>query len=299
MTSANSAIDLSQLDPPEVVEEIDYEVILSAGIQDFYARMQALGVDYPELRESDPAYKLAEAFAYREMLLRQRANSSAKAVLLAYATGSDLEHKAAERNLQRKVISEATSTQDAVLETDDALRTRVQLAPEGYTTAGSEGSYIFHGMNADVRVKDIQPDSPSAGVVNLYVLSSENNGQAQEDLLNAVNLAVNQKQVRPLTDQVHVFSASIVEYEVEAVLEVEAGPDSDVILQKAQAELASYTTQSHALSKAPALSGIYQALHRPGVSSVELLSPTQNFKLAVGQAAYCTAINVSIRTLEN
>ena len=293
MAGSTTAVDLSLLSPPDVVEQIDFEVILAAALEDYYAKMDALGIEYTKLRESDPAYKLAEAFAYREMLVRQRANDSAKAVLLAYAKGNDLEHKAAERNLQRRVITPATEIEPAVMETDETLRARVQLAPEGYTTAGSEGSYIFHGMNADVRVKDIQPDSPTPGIVNIYVLSTEGNGTASEELLTIVENALNKKEVRPLTDSVNIFSASIINYEVTAVLQVEDGPDDSVILADALAQLSEYTTKMHALGRSPTLSGIYQALHRPGVSNVVLTSPASNLAVSTGQAAYCNLVNVT------
>jgi phage-related baseplate assembly protein len=293
MAGSTTAVDLSLLSPPDVVEQIDFEVILAAALEDYYAKMDALGIEYTRLRESDPAYKLAEAFAYREMLVRQRANDSAKAVLLAYAKGNDLEHKAAERNLQRRVITPATEIEPAVMETDETLRARVQLAPEGYTTAGSEGSYIFHGMNADVRVKDIQPDSPTPGIVNIYVLSTEGNGTASEELLTIVENALNKKEVRPLTDSVNIFSASIITYEVTAVLQVEDGPDDSVILADALAQLSEYTSKMHALGRSPTLSGIYQALHRPGVSNVVLTSPASNLAVSTGQAAYCNLVNVT------
>ena len=293
MAGSTTAVDLSLLSPPDVVEQIDFEVILAAALEDYYAKMDALGIEYTKLRESDPAYKLAEAFAYREMLVRQRANDSAKAVLLAYAKGNDLEHKAAERNLQRRVITPATEIEPAVMETDETLRARVQLAPEGYTTAGSEGSYIFHGMNADVRVKDIQPDSPTPGIVNIYVLSTEGNGSASEELLTILENALNLKEVRPLTDSVNIFSASIINYEVTAVLQVEDGPDDSVILADALAQLSEYTTKMHALGRSPTLSGIYQALHRPGVSNVVLTSPASNLAVSTGQAAYCNLVNVT------
>lgn len=293
MAGSTTAVDLSLLSPPDVVEQIDFEVILAAALEDYYAKMDALGIEYTRLRESDPAYKLAEAFAYREMLVRQRANDSAKAVLLAYAKGNDLEHKAAERNLQRRVITPATEIEPAVMETDETLRARVQLAPEGYTTAGSEGSYIFHGMNADVRVKDIQPDSPTPGIVNIYVLSTEGNGTASEELLTIVENALNKKEVRPLTDSVNIFSASIINYEVTAVLQVEDGPDDSVILADALAQLSEYTSKMHALGRSPTLSGIYQALHRPGVSNVVLTSPASNLAVSTGQAAYCNLVNVT------
>lgn len=293
MAGSTTAVDLSLLSPPDVVEQIDFEVILAAALEDYYAKMDALGIEYTRLRESDPAYKLAEAFAYREMLVRQRANDSAKAVLLAYAKGNDLEHKAAERNLQRRVITPKTEIEPAVMETDETLRARVQLAPEGYTTAGSEGSYIFHGMNADVRVKDIQPDSPTPGIVNIYVLSTEGNGTASEELLTIVENALNKKEVRPLTDSVNIFSASIINYEVTAVLQVEDGPDDSVILADALAQLSEYTSKMHALGRSPTLSGIYQALHRPGVSNVVLTSPANNLAVSTGQAAYCNLVNVT------
>lgn len=295
MTTSTTAIDLSQLPEPTIVEQIDYETILAEGIKDYYDRMDATGVEYTKLRESDPAYKLAEVFAYREMLVRQRANDSAKAVLLAYATGSDLDHKAAEKNLTRRLISEATETSDAVYETDASLRKRVQLAPEGYTTAGSEGSYLFHGMNADSRVKDIQPFSPTEGVVSIYVLSTEGDGTASETLLSNVSAALNQKEIRPLTDHVNVYSASIINYSVEAVLDTGSGPDSDTILAAAAVALSNYTKEVHALNQKATISGIYKALQQDGVIDVDLIQPTQNIVASLGQAPYCNSVNISLK----
>lgn len=295
MTTSTTAIDLSQLPEPTIVEQIDYETILADALEDYYDRMDATGVEYTKLRESDPAYKLAEVFAYREMLVRQRANDSAKAVLLAYATGSDLDHKAAEKNLTRRLISEATETSDAVYETDASLRKRVQLAPEGYTTAGSEGSYLFHGMNADSRVKDIQPFSPTEGVVSIYVLSMEGDGTASETLLSNVSAALNQKEIRPLTDHVNVYSASIINYSVEAVLDTGSGPDSDTILAAAAVALSNYTKEAHALNQKATISGIYKALQQDGVIDVDLIQPTQNIVASLGQAPYCNSVNISLK----
>lgn len=295
MTTSTTAIDLSQLPEPTIVEQIDYETILSDALQDYYDRMDTTGVEYTKLRESDPAYKLAEVFAYREMLVRQRANDSAKAVLLAYATGSDLDHKAAEKNLTRRLISEANETSDAVYETDASLRKRVQLAPEGYTTAGSEGSYLFHGMNADSRVKDIQPFSPTEGVVSIYVLSTEGDGTASETVLSNVSAALNQKEIRPLTDHVNVYSASIINYSVEAVLDTGSGPDSDTILAAAAVALSNYTKEVHVLNQKATISGIYKALQQDGVIDVDLIQPTQNIVASLGQAPYCHSINISLK----
>ncbi len=40
--------------------------------------------------ESEPATKLLQENAYRELLLRQRINEAAQAVMVAYAMGGDL-----------------------------------------------------------------------------------------------------------------------------------------------------------------------------------------------------------------
>lgn len=295
MTTSSTAIDLSQLPEPTIVEQIDFETILAAGLQDYYDRMDATGVEYTKLRESDPAYKLAEVFAFREMLVRQRANDSSKAVLLAYASGTDLEHKAAEKNLERRLISEATPTAAAIYETDSSLRKRVQLAPEGYTTAGSEGSYLFHGMNADVRVKDIEPVSPDKGIAAMYVLSTEGDGTASEDLIKIVDQALNKKIIRPLTDDVQVYSASIIHYRVEAVLEIENGPDKNIVLQDAIRELKNYVDSVHKLKTKVSITGITSALQRKGVIDIDLISPLAKIEPVSGQAAYCTDILVKIK----
>lgn len=295
MTTSSTAIDLSQLPEPTIVEQIDFETILAAGLQDYYDRMDATGVEYTKLRESDPAYKLAEVFAFREMLVRQRANDSSKAVLLAYASGTDLEHKAAEKNLERRLISEATPTAAAIYETDSSLRKRIQLAPEGYTTAGSEGSYLFHGMNADVRVKDIEPVSPDRGIAAIYVLSTEGDGTASEELINIVDQALNKKIIRPLTDYVQVYSASIIQYRVEAVLEIENGPDKNIVLQDAITEVKKYVDSVHKLNTKVSITGIISALQRKGVIDVDLISPLIKIEPVSGQAAYCSEILVTIK----
>ena len=294
-----TAIDLSLLLPPDVVKQIDFETILKEGLDDFYQRIREVQPDFPDLLESDPAMKLAVAFAYREMTVRQDANNQALSVILAYSTDKDLDHKAAERNLQRRIISEATDTTPEVKESNESLRKRVQLAPEGQTTAGSEGSYIFHGMNADVRVKDIYPYAPLdennnlTGICNIYVLSTEADGTASEDLLNVVNAALNAKSVRPLTDRPIIYSASILNYSIQAEIFIDQGPDENIVLNSCYKAAEEYTKKSHSFNAGVSLSGIYQALHQPGVSRVNLISPAGNIDTSLGQVAFCTGINIT------
>lgn len=294
MAGAFTVVDLSQLPAPNVVETLDFETILSAMIAD----LQERDPTFTALVESDPAYKILEVCAYRELLMRQRVNEAAKAVMLAYATGSDLDQLGANVGVQRQVITPADDTTvpptPAVMESDEDFRARIQLSPEGYTTAGSEGSYVFHGLGADADVKDIQAISPEPGKVTVYVLSRTGDGTAPAETIAAVASTLNGETIRPMTDEVTVLSANIVNYTITAELTLFPGPDANVVLQSAIDAVTAFAEAQRRIGYDVTLSGLYHALHQPGVQNVSLTSPTASLVLGDGQASYCTAINVTV-----
>lgn len=293
MAGTFTQVDLSQLAAPAVVEPLDFETILSAMVSDLVARDPS----FSALLESDPAFKILEVAAYRELLVRQRVNDAARAVMLAYAAGTDLDQLAANYGITRLVITPADDTTipptPAVYEDDAALRARVTLSLEGYTSAGSQGSYVFHALSASGEVKDASATSPTPGQVVVYVLSQTGSGAASVDLINTVTAALNAERVRPMTDQVTVLSATIVNYTIEAELVTYPGPDSAVVLAAAQEAAAAYVEAQHRMGYDVTLSGIYAALHQPGVQKVNLAAPTANIIVADGEAAYCTAITLT------
>ena len=298
MAGAFTVVNLSQLPAPNVVETLSFETILAEILADFYERMTATGQPFTALLESDPAYKLAECAAYREILVRQRINESVKAVMLAYATGADLDQLGANVNVGRLVIRPADETTvpptPAIMESDVDFRARIQLSPEAYTTAGSEGSYTFHALGADADIKDVQAISPTPGVVTVYVLSRTGNGTAPQTLLDKVDVTLNAETVRPMTDKVGVQAASIVGYQIKAELVLYPGPDANVVLQAAKDAVTTYAESVRRIGYDVTLSGIYAALHQPGVQAVNLISPTASLIIADGQASYATAINVTV-----
>ncbi|NBV07358.1 MAG: baseplate assembly protein, partial [Proteobacteria bacterium] len=249
-----TAIDLSKLPAPKVIESLSYEAIFQDILSDFLGKNPS----YSTLLESDPAMILLEVCAYRELLLRNRINEAAKATMLAYATGSDLEHLAASLGVQKL---------DG--ETDDQLRQRVQLAPEAFTNAGSIGAYTFHALSASSYIKSVSVKSPNPGAVLVTILSKTGNGTASEELIDVVLEKLSEEDVRPLTDQVSVQSAAIVNYAVEAVITVYSGPSSAVVETEARAALDKFLDERHAIEKLVALSGIYDALHVDGVKKVQ------------------------------
>lgn len=294
MAGAFTQVNLSQLPAPTVVEQVDFEVILAEMLADLRARDPA----FDALVESDPAYKVLEVAAYRETLIRQRANEECLAVMLAFAGGSDLDHLGANVNVARLLLDpgnpDAVPPVPPTYESDTDFRARIQLSFEGYTTAGSEGSYVFHGLSADGDVKDIAAVSPEPGEVVVYVLSRTGDGTAGGPLLAKVDAALNAEDVRPMTDQVTVESAAIIEFSIEAELTMYPGPDSNVVRQAALDALDAYIASIQRIGYDVARSGILAALHQPGVQNVTLTLPAADIVIGDGEAPYCTGIDVTV-----
>ena len=289
-----TAIELEKLPSPLIVEALDYEQIFQLILAEFRSRHP----DYSSIVESDPAYKLLEVAAYREMLLRQRVNDAARGVMLAYATGADLDNLAALLGVERLVLDAGDPNAipqpiPPTYESDSRLRIRTQLALESFTTAGSVGSYIYHALTASGDVKDVDVFSPRPGEVVLTVLSALSDGSPTTLLMNTVYEACNEERVRPLTDFVSVAEPEIIEYPVIATLYFYQGPDSEVVKAEAEKALQAYVTDHHRLGHNITLSGIYAALHQPGVQRVDLSTPADNIEIDHNQAAFCTGISVS------
>ena len=294
MAGAFTAVDLSQLAAPDVVETLDYEAILAEMLADLRAR----DPEFTALVESDPAYKILEVAAYRETIIRQRVNDGAKAVLLAYASGSDLDQIAANYNVERLVIDPGDPTAippvSPTLEADADLRRRVQLSFEGFSTAGPVGAYIFHALGADPDVLDASVASPTPGDVVVTILSRQGDGTAAPELITAVDAALSADEIRPLTDNVTVQAATIVNYTVDATLTLYPGPDAAVVEAAAEAALNTYIAAQQRLGRDVTRSGIFAALHQPGVQNVALTAPAADVVITDEQAAFCTGITVVV-----
>lgn len=292
--SGFTAVDLSQLPAPQLIDELDYETIL----QEQKNELLALDPSMAEVLEleSEPALKILQTTALREFRVRQRVNEAAKATMLAFAIKSDLDQCGANMSVERLLITpgdpDSLPPVEPVYESDDDYRRRIQLAWEGYTTAGSKGSYTFHALSADADVQDASAIRPAAGDVLVSVLSRTGDGTAPQALLDTVETALSAETVRPLNDTVIVQGANIINYSVNATLYFLTGAGRIVAMQQAQAALNKYTAAQHRLGLDITLSGIYAALHQPGVQRVDLTSPAADITVDQQSAAYCTGTNL-------
>ncbi len=289
-----SLIELSALPAPQVLEDLDFEEVYQGELSAF---REYMGDNWSALLESDPVTKLLELGAYRRLQNRARVNDAAKALLLAYARKGDLDQLAANVNLKRLEIQaadlSAVPPTAAVMEEDDALQERVQLAYEGLTTAGPRNSYILHARNASALVADATAESPTPAVVVVTVLALEGSGVAGADLLETVRRNLSDEDVRPLGDRLIVQSAEILPFRINAVVHmVGSGPETEATLAECKNRLDAWINPRRRLGIEVARSGIDAQLHISGVSRVDLQDWT-DIRPTKAQAAWCEAFTVT------
>lgn len=321
-----STIDISQLPAPDAVEALSYEDILAerkAALIALYPADEQADIAATLELESEPLVKQLEENAQRELVLRQRVNEAALAVMLPYAEKNDLDNIAARYDVARLIIREQDLDADPPItrqyESDPDFRTRILLSLDGLSTAGPEAAYIFHARSADGQVldasaeapkfeiqsidhdagtitlectDDVGLDNPQPGDVAITILARAGDGTADDELIATVQAALSAEDIRPLNDNPRVRSAEILTYEINATLYLYQGPDSELILKEARGQAQDYADTQHKLGYDVTLSGVYAALHRPGVQRVELHNPAETRTISPRQAPHCTKITV-------
>jgi phage-related baseplate assembly protein len=286
-------IDLSALPLPDAVEQLDYEVILGEA----RATLLALAPELADVLalESEPLNKLLQTDAFRELIMRGRANDSVRAVMLALATGADLDQLVALLGVARQAVIEADPDANppvlAVYEDDASLRRRAQLSWEGMTVAGTAGAYQFHALSADGRVRDVAVSRPQAGVVQITILSHEDEGVPSAELIDAVDVAL--EDVRPLCDDVRVVAPVFTDYAVTAVLYGPAGPASEVVLSSAQAAATAYVQDEVSVGGIVRHGALLARLYQAGVDHVVMTSPLADIDPGRTGVARATSITIS------
>jgi phage-related baseplate assembly protein len=137
-------------------------------------------------------------------------------------------------------------------------------------------------------VKDARAVSPVAGQVVVTILSHEGNGTASEEVLNNVRLALNNQDVRPITDEVVVQSVEIVEFQLTANITFFDGPSHKPVLDLIATRWQDYAAKSHSIGFSLEESAVMAACHQNGVWRVDVLSPVLPLTVDIYQAAYCT-----------
>lgn len=295
-------IDLSQLPAPEVIETLDYESILAELKADLAARHPAAAAVLD--LESEPLVKLLEVAAYRELLLRARYNDEARALLLAYAVGSDLDHIGVTYYDEARLLiapadPEAVPPLPAVYESDGNYRLRLALKPASYSVAGPRDAWRFHALSADGDVRSVSVESPEPGTTSVYVLSRVGDGVPTGELIAIVLAALNEEEVRPLSENVAVYAATPVDYAIDIQLTVYPGPAGDAAQAAATAALQALADAGYQLGYDITRSAITAAAQQAGVKRSVIVTPVADVVCTIGQAPRCTGITVTVVATED
>lgn len=236
-------LDLSTLPSPAVIKDVDYEVMLAERL----ARLKELWPDLDtENLETEPAVFLQQSDAYREMLVKAAINDAARAVMLAFAVGADLDNLAAFYGVKRLTIS----TDPLIIESDSDFRTRIKLAPEQLPYAGmTGGGYRALALRTAPSVKDVSTIKRPGGHVDIILLGRDGDGEVDSDVETSVYLAFQDDAATQLTDIIAVRSANITTYDIELTLKVRRGPDPATVKAASETAVRAYCAGRHRVGK--------------------------------------------------
>ncbi|ACF70302.1 baseplate protein [Salmonella enterica subsp. enterica serovar Heidelberg] len=181
-------------------------------------------------------------------------------------------------------------------ENDDALRKRIQLAPESFSNAGSYGAYRFHTLSVSQSIIDVAVLGPDEGLaegcVELYPLTL--NGLPGPELLAQIEREVSKEKKRPLTDKVSAKCSPRVAYQIRARLTLFTTADQETTLAAAREAINTWTrSRQTRLGQDIVPNQIIKVLQVDGVYDVALDMPAKKV-LQAHEWAECTAIDVTI-----
>lgn len=278
-------MNLDDVPTPDVVEALDYETILADLTADYAARWP----QFSAWVESEPALKILEVAAYRELLLRARVNDAARACMLPVAEGADLDNLAALFGVARRAG-----------EADAALRRRTTLSLGAHNTAGSAAGYEFWALQTP-GVHHACVKRTGAGHVRVTGVGRvEGEGAAALDAqldratVAALRARLSGDTVRPIGDVLNVRGVRIQAYRVNAVVHTQATvADRAAVRAAAESSVRAFCLAKH---RCPAPDGsavrrdaLFAALHVPGVERVELTAPAADVAVSGTEALWPTA----------
>lgn len=151
----------------------------------------------------------------------------------------------------------------------------LRASMDAWSCAGARGSYIYFAKQVSTEIIDVIANSPSPGVVRIYVLMSGGT-LASEEIKGAVLEACSADEVRPLTDLVSVEDAELVPYDVDLTYYIESGEtrSAAAIAAAVQETVDNYKAwQCARLGRDINPSRLHQMLMDAGAKRVEMRSP--------------------------
>lgn len=181
----------------------------------------------------------------------------------------------------------------AETESDEQLRQRIKLAPAAFSNAGSYGAYRYWARTANANIVDVTVDSDQPGNVRIFPLMRDGQPTPSQVLL-AVEAICSAETVRPLCDNVQVFSPSRVDYTLSVELTLYNTADAATVVSQVTDALQAFVDERRTtLGKDLIDTQIIAVCQVPGVYRV-VLAGFSNITISATEFPYCTNFGVNV-----
>ncbi|KAA6405668.1 baseplate J/gp47 family protein [Candidatus Tokpelaia sp.] len=273
---------------PEIIEELSATALLErkkALLQSLYDK-NGLPFNVSAIAY-DPANIQLEVSVFDELLLRARINDAARATLLAFATGSNLD-----------ALGDFHGVLRLPNETDEAYRRRIRLFVSGARGGGTADYYRYHALSANSAVKDAivyrQGKSP---IIYIAVFGDTADGSVGEQLLADIAAYMRDPKICMTSDTLEIVSAVRIFVPVKAEIWLYQAAQANAS-ERAAANLRSRWQDRQALGRPLTQSFIISSLMIDDVARVHLQVPAEDIEAAPNEAIAITDIELTLRGYE-
>lgn len=160
--------------------------------------------------------------------------------------------------------------------TDEEFYRLMRASMDAYSCAGARGGYEYFARQVSTEIGDVIANSPEPGAVKLYVLMNDGT-LATDEIKAAVLAACSADEVRPLTDQVFVEDAELVEYDISFTYYIQTGCGKSAaeIQEAVETAVREYVGwQAGKLGRDINPDELRERLYHTGIKRIELASPS-------------------------
>ena len=273
--------------------------------------------------------QVIQALLLKYIAEKREDNHQAMQMFRKFVSESDMvDLLALQYNLKRQTLKKADLSifppALAVMESDDDLLRRFDLAPYQFHCTGTRAGYKFHAMTLGerpfVRIesaeggltmhfdfpKDVQPNlvkdanarmlKPNSGKVCVAVLSRESlDGVASDDLLSRMLEYLNRDDIAQESDELSVKSALIKPFRIHAILFTGGDPNHDITQLNAITHAQDFANSSHRLEGRIDQLKLGEIFYGLNPVRVELIEPSADVVCAWDEAPFCAEILIDVR----
>lgn len=321
---------------PKAFQEPDFETLLGEYI--------GYAVAHCAAQDEDKAKQLREAFSNQGELLAQvtqafvlkrtaeirEQNHQALQMFRKYVTDSDMvDLLALQYSLKRQVIEAGDDSifppKPAVMESNESLLQRFDLAPFQFHTTGTRLGYRFHAMTLEERptisvssepdavvmryefpdhalpnpIKDAQARmlEANSGKVCVALLSrSSPNGVPSAQLLERARVYLNRDDIAQESDEVTVKAAVPKPYQIEVTLFTGADPNNHINNASAVATAWQFAEKAQKLGGIIDREEVAHIFYELGAKRAKVQAPAADVLCAWDEAPHCTEVIVNVRS---